>query len=82
MLGVLEPPPKGFPKSRIPLTQVTTRRSTTGEMQWQKMHSTGAEARISSIVCVMQKMLINCEKIFVLSMRELRLSVRNAIILL
>jgi hypothetical protein len=36
MLGVLEPPPKGFPLSRILPTQVVTRRSMTGGMQRQK----------------------------------------------
>jgi hypothetical protein len=81
-VDVLEPPPKGFLKSRIPLTPLVTRRNTTGGMQRPKIHSTRVLARISLIMCVMQKTLINCGKTFVLSMRELRVSMRNAIILL
>jgi hypothetical protein len=46
------------------------------------MHPTRALARISLIVCVTQKMLMNCGKTFVLFMRELRVSMRNDIILL
>jgi hypothetical protein len=57
-VGVLEPPPKGFLKSRIPLTPLVTRRNTTGGMQRPKIHSTRVLVRISSIMCVMQKTLI------------------------
>jgi hypothetical protein len=81
-VGCLRAATEGLPEVKDPANPLVTRRSTTGGMQRQEMHSTGTLVRISSIMYVMQKILMNCEKTFVLSMRKLRVRVRNATILL
>jgi hypothetical protein len=81
-VGCLRASTEGLPKVKDPANLVGDEEKYDRWNAKAKMHSTRALARISSIVCVMQKTLMNCEKTFVLAMRKLRVSVRNAITLL
>jgi hypothetical protein len=81
-VGCLRAATEGLPEVKDPANPVGDEEKYDRWNAKAKIHSTEALARISSIMCVMQKMLMNCGKTFVLSMRELRVSVRNTIILL
>ena len=78
-VGVLRAASQGFPKPKDPPTFKTMRLTMRSEMQRLETFFLDSFARMSLTVCETTKMPINYGQTFVRSIREARVSVRNAI---